>query len=99
MGVEVHYRFHIKNKIKEENNMKLLETGIDAEELQKLQTLTELMYTAKVLYRNISELHSQICKSQDKSVSELSLDACTSFNKLYDTLQTEQKTLDRKSVV
>ena len=52
MGVEVHYRFHIKNKIKEENNMKLLETGIDAEELQKLQTLTELMYTAKVLYRD-----------------------------------------------
>lgn len=73
--------------------MKLLETGIDAEELQKLQTLTELMYTAKALYRNISELHSQICKSQDKSVSELSLDACASFNKLYDTLQTEQKTL------
>ena len=38
--------------------MKLMETGIDAEELQKLQTLTELMYTAKTLYRNISELHS-----------------------------------------
>lgn len=73
--------------------MKLLETNIDAEELQKLQTLTELMYTAKALYRNIGELHSQICKSQDKSVSELSLDACASFNKLYDALQTEQKTL------
>lgn len=73
--------------------MKLLETGIDAEELQKLQTLTELMYTAKTLYRNISELHSQICKSQDKSVLELSLDACLAFNKLYDALQTEQKTL------
>lgn len=73
--------------------MKLLETNIDAEELQELQTLTELMYTAKVLYRNISELHSQISKSQDKSVSELSLDACTSFNKLYGALQTEQKTL------
>ena len=68
----------------------ILETNIDAE---KLQTLTELMYTAKTLYRNIGELHSQICKSQDKSVSELSLDACTSFNKLYDALQTEQKTL------
>lgn len=73
--------------------MKLLKTGIDAEELQKLQTLTELMYTAKTLYRNISELHSQIGKSQDKSVLELSLDACLAFNKLYDALQTEQKTL------
>lgn len=73
--------------------MKLMETGIDAEELQKLQTLTELMYTAKTLYRNISELHSQICKSQDKSVSELSLDTCMALNKLYDALQTEQKTL------
>lgn len=73
--------------------MKLLETNIDAEELQELQTLTELMYTAKALYRNISELHSQICKSQDKSVSELSLDTCESFNKLYDAFQAEQKTL------
>ena len=73
--------------------MKLMETGIDTEELQKLQTLTELMYTAKTLYRNVSELHSQICKSQDKSVSELSLDACMALNKLYDALQTEQKTL------
>lgn len=73
--------------------MKLMETGIDAEELQKLQTLTELMYTAKTLYCNVSELHSQICKSQDKSVSELSLDACMAFNKLYDVLQNEQKTL------
>lgn len=73
--------------------MKLLETSIDAEELQKLQTLTELMYTAKTLYRNVSELHSQISKLQDKSVLELSLDACLSFNKLYDALQTEQKTL------
>lgn len=73
--------------------MKLMETGIDAEELQKLQTLTELMYTAKTLYRNVSELHSQICKSQDKSVSELSLDTCMTLNKLYDALQTEQKTL------
>lgn len=51
------------------------------------------MYTAKTLYRNVSELHSQICKSQDKSVSELSLDACLAFNKLYDALQTEQKTI------
>lgn len=73
--------------------MKLMETGIDTEELQKLQTLTELMYTAKTLYRNVSELHSQICKSQDKSVSELSLDTCMAFNKLYGALQTEQKTL------
>ncbi len=73
--------------------MKLMETGIDAEELQKLQTLTELMYTAKTLYRNISELHSQICKLQDKSVLELSLDACLAFNKLYDVLQTEQNSL------
>lgn len=73
--------------------MKLMKTGIDVEELQELQTLTELMYTAKTLYRNISELHSQIGKSQDKSVLELSLDACLAFNKLYDALQTEQKTL------
>lgn len=73
--------------------MKLMKTGIDAEELQKLQTLTELMYTAKALYRNVSEFHSQICKSQDKSVSELSLDACLAFNKLYDVLQAEQKSL------
>ena len=73
--------------------MKLLETSIDAEELQELQTLTELMYTTKALYRNVSELHSQICKSQDKSVSVLSLDACLAFNKLYEVLQTEQKTL------
>lgn len=27
--------------------MKLMETGIDTEEFQRLQTLTELMYTAK----------------------------------------------------
>ena len=73
--------------------MKLMKMGIDAEDLQKLQTLTELMYTAKTLYRNISELHSQIGKSQDKSVLELSLDACLAFNKLYDALQTEQKSL------
>lgn len=73
--------------------MKLLETSIDAEELQELQTLTELMYTTKALYQNISELHSQICKSQDKSVSVLSLDACLAFNKLYDALQNEQKIL------
>lgn len=73
--------------------MKLMETGIDAEELQKLQTLTELMYTAKTLYRNVSELHSQICKSQDRSISELSLDACMALNRLYDVLQVEQKSL------
>ena len=73
--------------------MKLMETGIDAEDLQKLQTLTELMYTAKTLYRNVSEFHSQIGKSQDKSVLELSLDECLAFNKLYDALQTEQKSL------
>lgn len=73
--------------------MKLMETGIDTEEFQQLQTLTELMYIAKILYRNVSELHSQICKSQDQSVSELSLDACMAFNKLYDALQAEQKTL------
>lgn len=73
--------------------MKLMETGIDAEELQKLQTLTELMYTTKTLYRNVNQLHSQICKSQDKGVSELSLDACLALNRLYDALQTEQKSL------
>lgn len=67
--------------------------GMDTEAIQNLQTITELMYTAKTLYRNVSELHSQICKSQDKSVSELSLDACLAFNKLYDALQTEQKTI------
>lgn len=67
--------------------------GIDTEELQKLQALTELMYTAKTLYRNVSELHSQICRSQDRTISELSLDATLAFNKLYDALQTEQKTI------
>lgn len=73
--------------------MKLMETGIDAEGLQKLQTLTELMYIAKTLYRNVSELHSQICKSQDRSISELSLDSCMALNRLYDVLQIEQKSL------
>lgn len=67
--------------------------GIDTEELQKLQALTELMYTAKTLYRNVSEFHSQICSSQDRTISELSLDAALAFNKLYDALQTEQKTI------
>lgn len=65
--------------------------GMDTEELQNLQTITELMYTAKTLYRNVSELHSQICRSQDRMISELSLDAALTFNKLYDALQTEQK--------
>lgn len=51
------------------------------------------MYTAKTLYRNVSELHSQICRSQDRTISELSLDATLAFNKLYDALQTEQKTI------
>ena len=39
--------------------MKLIEikTEIDTEDLQKLQTITELMYTAKALYRNVNELH------------------------------------------
>lgn len=73
--------------------MKLKETKIDANELQDLQTITELMYTAKTLYRNISELHSQICHSQDETISELSLDASLAFNKLYAALQAEQKTL------
>ena len=67
--------------------------GIDTEELQKLQALTELMYTAKALYRNVSELHSSICRSQDRTISDLSLDAALAFNKLYDALQTEQKTI------
>lgn len=67
--------------------------GMDTEELQNLQTITELMYTAKTLYRNVSELHSQICRSQDRTISELSLDAALTFNKLYDALQTEQKTI------
>lgn len=45
--------------------------GIDTEELQKLQALTELMYTAKTLYRNVSEFHSQICSSQDRTISDV----------------------------
>lgn len=75
--------------------MKLIETKteIDTEDLQKLQTITELMYTAKALYRNVSELHSQICHYQDKTISDTSLDAALAFNKLYDILQTEQKNL------
>ena len=60
---------------------------------EDLQTITELMYTAKTLYRNVSELHSQICRSQDGTISELSLDAALAFNKLYDALQAEQKTI------
>lgn len=75
--------------------MKLIEvkTEIDTEDLQKLQTITELMYTAKALYRNVSELHSSICRSQDRTIFDLSLDATLAFNKLYDALQTEQKNL------
>lgn len=75
--------------------MKLIEmkTEMDTEDLQNLQTITELIYTAKLLHRNVSELHSQICRSQDKTISELSLDAALAFNKLYDALQTEQKAL------
>lgn len=75
--------------------MKLIEmkNEMDTEDLQNLQTITELMYTAKILYRNVSELHSQICRSQNRTISDLSLDAALAFNKLYDALQTEQKTL------
>lgn len=75
--------------------MKLIEmkTEMDTEDLQNLQDITELMYTAKALYRNVSELHSQICHSQDRTISDLSLDAALAFNKLYDALQTKQKNL------
>lgn len=73
--------------------MKLTEIKIDERDLQDLQTITELMYTAKTLYRNINELHSQICNSQDRPISELSLDAALVFNKLYAALQAEQKTI------
>ena len=62
--------------------------GMNTEDFQNLQTITELMYTAKTLYRNVSELHSQ-----DGTISELSLDAALAFNKLYDALQAEQKTI------
>ena len=51
------------------------------------------MYTAKALYRNVNELHSQICRYQDKTISDTSLNAALVFNKLYDVLQTEQKNL------
>lgn len=67
--------------------------GMNTEDFQNLQAITELMYTAKTLYRNVSELHSQICRSQDGTISELSLDAVLAFNKLYDALQAEQKTI------
>ncbi len=70
-----------------------VKTEMDTDELQNLQTITELMYTAKSLYRNVSELHSQICHSQDRTISDLSLNAALAFNKLYDALQTEQKAL------
>lgn len=75
--------------------MKLIEmkTEMDTEDLQNLQNITELMYTAKALYHNVSELHSSICHSQDRTISNLSLDAALAFNKLYDALQTEQKNL------
>ena len=62
--------------------------GMNTEDFQNLQTITELMYTAKTLYRNVSELHSQICRSQDRTISELSLDATLAFNKLYDAQKT-----------
>lgn len=54
--------------------------GMDNEDFQNLQAITELMYTAKTLYRNVSELHSQICRSQDGTISELSLDAVLAFS-------------------
>lgn len=75
--------------------MKLIEmkNEMDTEDIQNLQNITELMYTAKALYRNVRELHSQICRSQDRTISDLSLDAALAFNKLYDALQTEQKDL------
>lgn len=75
--------------------MKLIEmkNEMDTEDLQNLQDITELMYIAKALYRNVSELHSSICHSQDRTISDLSLDAALAFNKLYDALQTEQKNL------
>lgn len=72
---------------------------LDTENFQNLQTITELMYTTKTLYRNVSELHSQICRSQDGTISELSLDAALAFNKLYDALQAEQKTMLKKTIL
>lgn len=72
---------------------------LDTENFQNLQTITELMYTTKTLYRNVSELHSQICRSQDGTISELSLDAALAFNKLYDALQAEQKTILKKTIL
>lgn len=88
-------RVHIQTyQVKEIFTMKLtIKKEIDTEDLQKLQTITELMYTAKALYRNVSELHSQICHYQDKTISDTSLDAALAFNKLYDVLQKEQKNL------
>lgn len=89
-------RAHLQTyQAKEIFTMKLIELKpeMDTEDLQNLQNITELMYTAKALYRNISELHSKICHSQDRTISDLSLDAALAFNKLYDTLQTEQKNL------
>lgn len=73
--------------------------GMNTEDFQNLQTITELMYTTKTLYRNVSELHSQICRSQDGTISELSLDAALAFNKLYDALQAEQKTILKKTIL
>lgn len=64
---------------------------MDSEDFQNLRTITELVYTAKTLYRNVSELHSLICRSQDRNISELSLNAVLTFNKLFDALQIEQK--------
>ncbi len=77
--------------------MKLTEIKIDEKDLQDLQTITELMYTAKTAYHNIRELHSQICnsisRSQNETIPELSLDAVLVFDKLYAALQIEQKAL------
>lgn len=33
--------------------------GMNTEDFQNLQTITELMYTAKTLYRNVSELQTE----------------------------------------
>lgn len=49
--------------------------------------------SADIVNMDITDKKKLVSKLQDKSVSELSLDACLAFNKLYDVLQAEQKSL------
>ena len=63
---------------------------IESEDYVQLHTATELRYKSEMIYSMISKLHSDICNTQSKEISELSLNATQAFNKLYATLQENQ---------